>query len=97
MKLGKRKMVTIFAQETGLPKEHIRIYGKYECFVNKERLQLGAHTLVSYGGTVTILEPVYGSFISIKCQLSDMLCGIKDEDMVFTVGQIKRIFALARN
>ena len=36
-------------------------------------------------------------YISIKCQLSDMLCGIKDEDMVFTVGQIKRIFALARN
>lgn len=62
MKLGKRKMVTIFAQETGLPKEHIRIYGKYECFGNKERLQLGAHTLVAYGETVTILEPVYGSF-----------------------------------
>ena len=36
-------------------------------------------------------------YISIKCQLSDMLCGIEDEDMVFTVGQIKRIFALARN
>ncbi len=36
-------------------------------------------------------------YISIKCQLSDMLCGIKDEDMVFTVSQIKRIFALARN
>lgn len=36
-------------------------------------------------------------YISIKCQLSDMLCGIKDEDMVFTIGQIKRIFALARN
>ena len=36
-------------------------------------------------------------YISIKCQLSDILCGIKDEDMVFTVGQIKRIFALARN
>lgn len=35
-------------------------------------------------------------YISIKCQLSDMLCGIKDEDMVFTVSQIKRIFALAR-
>ena len=47
MKLGKRKMVTIFAQETGLPNEHIRIYGKYECFGNKERLQLGAHTLVA--------------------------------------------------
>ena len=62
MKLGKRKMVTIFAQETGLPKEHIRIYGKYECFVNKERLQLGAHTLVAYEGTVEILEPIYGSF-----------------------------------
>ncbi len=62
MKLGKRKMVTIFAQETGLPKEHIRIYGKYECFGNKERLQLGAHTLVAYEGAVTILEPVYGSF-----------------------------------
>ena len=62
MKLGKRKMVTIFAQETGLPKEHIRIYGKYECFGNKERLQLGAHTLVAYEGTVEILEPIYGSF-----------------------------------
>ncbi|MCI6121387.1 MAG: hypothetical protein MR696_06355, partial [Lachnospiraceae bacterium] len=36
-------------------------------------------------------------YISIKCQLSDMLCGIKDEDMVFTVGQIKRIFSLVRN
>lgn len=36
-------------------------------------------------------------YISIKCQLSDMLCGIKDEYMVLTVGQIKRIFALARN
>ena len=62
MKLGKRRMVTIFAQETGLPKEHIRIYGKYECFGNKERLQLGAHTLVAYEGTVEILEPIYGSF-----------------------------------
>lgn len=62
MKLGKRKMVTIFSQETGLPKEHIRIYGKYECFGNKERLQLGAHTLVAYEGTVEILEPIYGSF-----------------------------------
>lgn len=29
-------------------------------------------------------------YISIKCQLSDLLCGIKDEDMVFTIGQIKR-------
>lgn len=36
-------------------------------------------------------------YISIKCQLSDLLCGIKNEDMVFTVGQIKRIYALARN
>lgn len=62
MKLGKIKMVTIFAQETGLPKEHIRIYGKYECFGHKERLQLGAHTLVAYEGTVEILEPIYGSF-----------------------------------
>ena len=62
MKLGKRKMVTIFSQETGLPKEHIRIYGKYECFGNKERLQLGAHILVAYEGTVEILEPIYGSF-----------------------------------
>jgi hypothetical protein len=66
MKLGKRKMVTIFAQETGLPKEHIRIYGKYECFGNKERLHLGAHTLVAYEGTVEILEPIYGSFVDDK-------------------------------
>lgn len=36
-------------------------------------------------------------YISIKCQLSDLLCGIKDEDMVFTIDQIKRIYALARN
>ena len=60
--LGRSTMRKILARETGLPKEHIRIYGKYECFGNKERLQLGARTLVAYGGTVTILEPVYGSF-----------------------------------
>ena len=37
-------------------------------------------------------------YVFIKCQLlSDFLCRTENEDMVFTIGQIKRIYALARN
>lgn len=35
-------------------------------------------------------------YISVKCQLSDILCGLEDKDEVFTSGQLKQIFDLAK-
>lgn len=35
-------------------------------------------------------------YISVKCQLSDILCGLEDKDEVLTAGQLKQIFDLAK-
>lgn len=59
MKLGKSKLGKILAKETGIPVKDVRVYGKYECFGNKERIILGAHTIVAMDGDISIMEPVY--------------------------------------
>lgn len=56
LKVGNRKLVHILERETGIPKKEILIYGKYECFGNKERLEIGAHTIVAANGVISIYE-----------------------------------------
>lgn len=59
MKTGKAKLKRILSQEIGVPIRDITVYGKYECFGNKERIELGSHTIVALNGQVKIIEPVY--------------------------------------
>ncbi len=62
MKVGKKKLIHILERETGTPKKEIEIYGKYEYFGNKERLEIGNYTIIAFGGVISIYEPVYGKF-----------------------------------
>lgn len=62
MKMGRSKLGKILAKEIGITAKDVRVYGKYECFGNKERIILGAHTIVAMDGEVSIMEPAYGSF-----------------------------------
>lgn len=59
MKLGKVKLRRILSKETGVPLRSVIDYGRYEYFGNKERLVLGAHTIVALNGQVKLIEPVY--------------------------------------
>lgn len=59
MLLGKRELANLLERETGIPKKDILLYGKYESFGNKERLELGAHTIVFANGQISVMEPVY--------------------------------------
>ena len=35
-------------------------------------------------------------YVSVKCQLADMLTGSSDDAMVLTIGQLRQIFQLAK-
>lgn len=35
-------------------------------------------------------------YLSRRCQLTDVLLGIQDDSVVFTVGQLKRMYALTK-
>lgn len=35
-------------------------------------------------------------YISMRCQIVDNINGIADDNLVFTVGQLKQLFALAK-
>ncbi len=80
MKVGKRKLVHILERETGIPKKEILIYGKYECFGNKERLEIGVHTIVVANGVISIYEPVYGSFEDEKITYRSRIVEEEKED-----------------
>lgn len=45
---------------------------------------------------VTYCKSQNMGYISIKCQLATMLENLEDQDKVFTVGQLKQIFELAK-
>lgn len=45
---------------------------------------------------VTYCKSQNMGYISIKCQLATMLENLEDQDKVFTVGQLREIFALAK-
>ncbi len=62
MKVGKRKLVSILGRELQIPKDIIRIYGKYGCYGNRERLEFGSFELVAANGVISLYEPVYGDF-----------------------------------
>lgn len=62
MTMGRSKLGKILAKEIGITAKDVRVYGMYECFGNKERIILGAHTIVAMDGEVSIMEPAYGSF-----------------------------------
>ena len=59
MKLGKAKLRRILSKETGIPVRDIIDYGKYENFGNKERLVIGARTIIAKNGEISIMEPVF--------------------------------------
>lgn len=59
MKLGKAKLRRILSKETGIPIRDIIDYGRYENFGNKERITIGAHTIISKSDGVSIVEPVF--------------------------------------
>lgn len=59
MKLGKAKLRRILSKETGIPIRDIIDYGKYENFGNKERLVIGARTIIAKNGEISIMEPVF--------------------------------------
>lgn len=58
MKLGKSKLKRIMSDETGIPIGDITIYGRYEYFGNKERLEIGGHIIVAINGRVYLSSPV---------------------------------------
>lgn len=58
MKVGKAKLKRILSKETGIPIKDIGIYGKYECFGNKERLEIGSHVIVAANDRIFLLSPV---------------------------------------
>lgn len=58
-KLGKVKLRRILSEEIGVPLRDVIDYGRYEYFGNKERIELGAHTIVALNGQVKIIEPDY--------------------------------------
>lgn len=59
MKLGKAKLRRILSKETGIPVRDIIDYGRYENLGNKERLVIGAHTIIAKSDGVSIIEPVF--------------------------------------
>ena len=58
-KIGKVKLRRILSEELGVPLRDVIDYGRYEYFGNKERIELGAHTIVALNRQVKIIEPVY--------------------------------------
>lgn len=60
--LGKSTMRKILARETGLPMKHIKEHCEYKRTGGKETIKIGAHSICSCNGRVTISYPVYGSF-----------------------------------
>lgn len=59
MKIGKAKLKRILSGATGIPIRDITAYGRYENLGNKERLVIGAHTIIALNGMVEIYEPDY--------------------------------------
>lgn len=59
MKLGRRKLVSIFERETGIPRKDILAYGIYDSYGNKEIIKLGARSIVALNGEISITAPMY--------------------------------------
>ena len=56
--MGKAKLKRILSEETGIPIRDITVYGRYEKYGNKERLEIGSHTIVATNGRIILSSPV---------------------------------------
>lgn len=61
--LGKRRMNSIMSQETGIPYRDVAVYGRYTRIGDLEKLEIGAYTMNSLKGEITLYEPEYSGML----------------------------------